>query len=689
VVITHITEQIIIVMTITKDVSAKIAVAIVAVSMVFSAFATSAKAQTTEDLQKMINDLLAQVASLQSQVGQGGQSVASGVCPYTWTRDLNVGATGADVMKLQQFLNADLDTRVSMSGAGSVGSETEFYGPATAAAVSKMQVKYRADILSPANLVNPTGYFGPSSRAKANALCVTAPVVDTDDDATDEDEEDEDEDEDFELQGEASLDTFELDDAESTIEEGDEDAEIGEITVEFTDGDAEISRLDITLVGTSPAKPWDAFDTISLWVDGDKIAEVDASDEDDYLDEDNGELRFSNLSLIGEEDEELTIIVAASVQNNLDADERTDWTLEVSSVRFFDADGVATTEKDPAKTDTAEFDIEEAGADEEIKVSLASSNPDSTDIVVDTDTDTNDVTIMVADIEAEDNDIELNKVVVLVDTGVASTTKVVDEIRVVIDGESFKAETISGTGAPTGGNSTLVDVTGTSVWYVFDIDGDVTIDADDEVEMEVVVDFNDTDDGVRYANGTTIKASITTTERDLWEAEGADDLANGQFSGTAVGDTHTLVAEGILVPVDGFEASTPSKVDADGLIYQFQMDFEVTAVEGDYYIANAAAAASTSPTTGVGFIVSGGNGVVTAALDSTADEDTVDVFTVREGETETFTLTVTINPDAAGTFRVGLAEVHFTNNADGVTATTQYDVTPLSDFRTNSQSIAN
>ena len=120
-------------MTITNNIVAKLAVAFVAVAMVFSAFAASAKAQTTEDLQQMINDLLAQVAALQSQAGQGATS-AAGVCPYTWTRDLSSGSTGGDVMKLQQFLNADPDTRVAVEGAGSAGMETEYYGPATAAA---------------------------------------------------------------------------------------------------------------------------------------------------------------------------------------------------------------------------------------------------------------------------------------------------------------------------------------------------------------------------------------------------------------------------------------------------------------------------------------------------------------------------------------------------------------------------
>jgi hypothetical protein len=91
-------------MTIAKDFAAKASVAFVAAAMIFSMFAPSVKAQSSEDLQKMINDLLAQIASLQSQVGQGGTSVASGICPYTWTRDLSVGSTGGDVMKLQQYL---------------------------------------------------------------------------------------------------------------------------------------------------------------------------------------------------------------------------------------------------------------------------------------------------------------------------------------------------------------------------------------------------------------------------------------------------------------------------------------------------------------------------------------------------------------------------------------------------------
>jgi hypothetical protein len=667
-------------MTIAKDFAAKASVAFVAAAMLFSMIAPAAQAQSAEDLQKMINDLMGQISALQ---GQGGtsSSVASGICPYTWTRDLKTGSTGADVMKLQQFLNANADTRVSASGVGSVGMETEYFGPATAAAVSKFQVMHRAEVLTPAGLVNPTGFFGPGTRAKANSLCVaTTPTTPTTP-STGGDDEDEDS---SELSGEASLDTFELDTEESSVEEGESDVVVAKMSIEFEDGDASISRLDVTLDGSETnAVPWDLLDTISLWVDGDMVAEMDASDEDEYLDEDAGEIRFSGLDIVAMEGEELEVSVAVSVQNNLDTEELdSNWTLEVSSMRYFDADGVASTDSDPAGSDSAEFDVDVAGADEEIKLSLSSSNPDATDIVVDTDSDTNDVTVMVADIEAEDNDIELNRVVVRIDTVATTTTNVVDDVRVEIDGQSFDAESF---GTLAAGES-QASSTGNFAWYLFDIDGDIVIDEDSEVSMEVIVDLNDTDDAARYPNGTTVKASVTSVERDLWQAEGAEDLGTGQFSGTAVGDTHTLVAEGILVPVDGFtsETDTQGQDDTTGV---FTLEFEVTAVEGDFYVTDNATT-STAVTDGVVYSVTGGTAAtLTQSLTSTADEDTTGVFTVREGETETFTLVVNATVAAPATLRVQLDEIWYTSNTNGTSATAAYLPTPVTDYRTSPQSI--
>ena len=124
------------------------------------------------------------------------------VCTGTFARNLKVGDTGADVKELQQLLNARGYTVATGGSAGSAGMETEYYGPATAGAVTAMQNAFAGEILAPLGLTTGTGFFGASTRAKANALCSagtpTTPTV-----PGDEDDEDEDTDEDTDLSGEA------------------------------------------------------------------------------------------------------------------------------------------------------------------------------------------------------------------------------------------------------------------------------------------------------------------------------------------------------------------------------------------------------------------------------------------------------------------------------------------------------
>lgn len=657
-------------MTIAKDFASKLAVAFVAIAMIFMAVAPAVQAQeSSEDLQKTINDLLAQVAALQGELGDSAPTPSE--CGM-FTMDLKTGSTGAQVMALQKFLNADEDTRVAAAGAvGSAGMETEYYGPATAAAVSKFQVKYRAEVLSPSGLVNPTGYWGPSSRAQANKMCEgTDPGTDDDDDSSD--------DEDVELSGEGQLDVFEIDDAsDSDVEEGSEDAPVAELTLEATDGDLELSRMDIMVANTADDQ-WEIFESFSLWMDGEKVGEVDASDEDEYLDEDDGTLRFSDLDIVLMEDEEVELTIAASVQSNLDTvpDEVN---ISVEEVRYFDADGVA---DDDGSTDqigdTVSFDIVQEGEGEELTFSLGSNNPDSTDIVVDEDDTTDGVTILEYEIESEEGDIEINELWARITTGTEDVTDVVDDVYLVIDGEEFDAE------ATTTSGSINQD-------YRFDIDGDVVVEDGETITVELVVDLKSTDNGVNYANaGETIKGSVVAELVDLTDAEGADDLDNNspdQLTGTAVGDTHNLVSEGIVVPVDGFssEEDTLGTNDDTG---EFTLEFEVTAVEGDYYITDEAALASTSPVEGVAYTVEGGAlTTVSDSLTSTADEDTDGVFTVREGETETFTLVVTINPAAAGSFRVSLTGVNYSADTDGIGSEAMYVPTPVSDFRSNTKAV--
>jgi len=668
-------------MTIAKDFASKAAVAFVAVAMIFTMFAPAARAQSTEDLQAKINQLLAQIAALQNNVsgstGAGSTSSAS-FCPYTWTRDLEAGATGADVMKLQQFLNSDPDTRVSASGAGSMGMETEFYGPATAAAVSKFQVKYRAEILSPNNLVNPTGYYGASSRSKANSLCsatIVTPVDPVDPvDPTDPTDP-------TDLSGEASLEVFEIDDADdSTVEEGQKDVEIAEITVQFSDGDASISRLDLALTDSSgtDSDAWDTFETVSLWVDGDMVAEVDASAKSDYLgDEDLGVIRFTNLDLVGMEDEDLVITVAASLQNNLDSENLGDWDVDADALRFFDADGVATTESSaPVTTDTATFTIETEGSDDEVIVKSSTSDPDATTLQLETDKKT-DYTIFAFDLDTKDstNDVILNKIVVTVastEDGTVSTTTnlLINDAVLMIDGEEFNDLVITNNGNT----------------YTFDIDGDFTIDAGDRTKVEFVPEFKSL---AAALEGATVQASITGSTGV--DSEGADDIV---ASGASTGDEHTLRTEGAIlefVSSVGTKAdnSTATTSDDSGT---FVLKFDVTAFEADLFVNKTAASGTAMGTVGVNYLVTNGSGATvsvgapTQSLSSSATTEGGQ-YKIDQGETETFTLTVSLDPNTTGFYGVQVYSLNFKTSAGN--PVTQQKALPSEDYESDPLEIKN
>ncbi len=654
---------------IAKNLAGKAAVAFVAAAMVFTLFAPAVRAQSM-DLQNMsvdqLRDLIAQLLGGQT----GGSYGVTGACPYTWTRDLSQGSTGADVMALQKFLNADAETRVAVSGAGSVGMETQYFGPATAAAVSKFQVKYRSEVL--VGLVNPTGYFGPASRAKANALCVGAPTTPT---TPDVDEPGEEPGEDTDLQGEADLTKVEISSADDDqIEEGAEGAPVAELTVEFEDGDAEISRIDVSISSTS-VDSWDVLETVSLWVDGEMVAEQDAGDKDDYLDEDDGSIRFSGLDIVAMEDEELDIVIGVTLQGAIDSEDLTTFEVSVNSIRFFDADGVATTDDETGDMDTPEtvnFTIEEAGYEDEVIARSNSTDPDSATLKVEDDAKSDWYTVFVFDLDTDDsmNDIEINEV------GVALTLSLgynvlVDDAELVIDGTTIDDFTVSST-------------TGTNPTLTFDVDGDVTIDAGDRVEAELKLRFKSLSSG---NEGATVQASIDGTTVD---AEGADDVTG---EGAATGEQHTLRTTGIDVELDSADSAVTTSDGALNDYATYTIVLDVTAFDQEVFIPISSASTSWSLVDGSGNTLTVPTGSTTVVISSTADEGGAgDAFyEINEGQTETVTIKVTYTPSIANrTARLVLNSLRF-DETGTVTGTDDktWNALPASTYRTDVETIVN
>ena len=616
-----------------------------------AAFVPVAGAQTVADLQAQIDALLSQLAALQ---GGSSTTTTGGACDATLSgsADMTIGSKGAGVTALQNYLTGTGHFTFS-------GGATGYFGAVTQSALAAWQA---ANGVSPAS-----GYWGPISRSAYSAACGSTTTTTSGGSSTPGGSD---------LSGEASLDKFETDSAsDDEIEEGAKDAEIAEVTIEFNDGDGEISRIDLALEGTGDEQdPWDVFEDISLWIDGEKIAEENADDKDDYLDEDAGTLRISGLSIVGEEDKDVEITVAATLQDNLDGvNDGEAWTVEFDALRYFDADGVATTDTTTGDLGDAtgeSFTIEAEGANDEIIVKTSSDDVDSTTLQVEDDKKSDWYSVFLFDLDTDDseNDITFDNIFVSVTVSSSTYDGIVDDAELIVGGVTIDDVTVTGGATATG----VLD---------FDVDGDVTIDAGDREEAELRLRFKSLATG---DEGTTVMGSVTAANRNAIDAEGADDVTD--LSGTATGDAHTLRTAGISTVLTDDSAVVTESDGATNDYATFELEVEVEAFEQDVFI-------STTPGTSISYSLVDGAGATaatgtqTVTLSSTADENG-GYFELNEGDKETFTLDVTYTPGVAGTAaRLLLNSISFA--ATAVAPTDTQTTLPATDYRTDVVTIVN
>jgi len=674
-------------MTIVKDFAAKAFVAFVAAAMMISLFAPAAKAQTAEELQTMINNLLAQIATLQAQIGQGGQSVASGVCPFTWTRDLNMGSTGADVMKLQQFLNANADTRVSASGVGSVGAETEYYGPATAAAVSKFQVMYRAEILTPLGLVNPSTFFGPSTRAKANAVCAVAPVEPvqpTEPTPTPIGE----------LEGGAgSINEAQFISAINNEEvgEGQNDVDVSGLNIKPENSDIALTAVKLTFdhsQGTEEsgsATRLDKYaDEVSLWLDGEEIARVDAGD----FTKDTTGVYYKTISVadnaIIRDGEFGKLVVSVSGISNLDStDVAEEWGVRVDNVRYKDAQGAIITDSSTPDINihrVFSFESFATSADMNFKVSSDDTSINTArTIEVSSTTKMNDIEVLSFSAEIEGNsDMWLDELTVDATTTNTILTGVVSTAYLVMDGDIVGSENITSTMA-TAGEFQFNDL-------------DLNLTAGKTYSFVVTVDFLEATGA--FLTGTTINVDVSSADVDdtakwVLEDENADTVSAADRSGSASADAHTLVTAGVNITLG--DTTQVEVVDANSTAANYAkitMPVEISAIGDTIYVLETAASSTVALTTsGLQYVFEDTSGAQIATASSTTGSfslksgGTVDGSSIRidDGQTAIFEFVGTFDPTTAAQMRARVVGVGFgtTNSGTGSSQT----ASPASSYR--------
>ena len=648
-------------MTTTNNTIAKFAAVVAMLGLVASsafAFAPAAKAQSSTDLQAQINALLAQIAALQGNTGTSAS--------VSFATDLTIGSTGSDVTALQNWLIS--------KGFTIAAGATGYFGAQTASALGA----YQASVgISPA-----VGYFGPITRAKVNAAAVPGTGTGTGTGSSNGGS----------LSGgEANLTDFNLRSEDSDGNEGEEGVEIATAEFDVEDGDVRVERVEVEFSATSNSiedRPWQYFDTIYLMVDGDEIADIDASDRDawDETGADDYEIVFTGLDYVVEEGDMASITIVADIASNIDtADLAQDFNVRIldEGIRAVDAEGIQQyIGQDTGETVSFGFGAEENG---DLSIRESDENPEAANLKIEDDEVSEEYTVFAFEIRnTDDVDSLLTELAIgTTITGATTTDRVIRTATLVVDGDEYDGDIAS----TNDGDITFDDL-------------DVVLAGDDTTSFELMVEF--TAQVGNYASGDTIEFDVAPAGVDAEGEETGSSVASGDITGGADSELHTLSLTGFMVEAVSTSQSSDNSDTPANSTGTFTIKFDVTADEDEpVYVDNVAANASTtaSTTAGAAYKVFR-NGVdatlaftsENAVLTSTADMSS-DTFRVDAGATETFTLTVTINPAESGLFAIELDAVNYGTSAAAASNASLNETLDIdgnnSDFETDPVSINN
>ena len=608
---------------------------------------TPVQAQTVDELNAQIQSLLAMIAQLQGQIAGGGST--GGSASYTYTADLTLGSTGADVTALQQFLVSK--GFLTMPAGASYG----YFGPLTKSALAS----YQASVgISPA-----AGYFGPITRAHMNSMVVvnpsvspsTAPGVSPTPSG---------------LSGGVgnitvtALSTY----SAEQVGEGEEDVKILAFDVEADDdSDVQLTAIKVEFheddtTGSDRDLP-DYAESVSVFLEGDKVGEEDTDSFSESNDEWSKNISLSNAIIRA--GDEMTVAIAVSALTNLDSADidSDDWSVGVSSIRFVDGTGVSLTESftldidDDSADETLEkkFDFGAFAdvSDAELKVSLNNDDDAINEAhVVNVNsgsTDTDNVEVLSFTLEAEgDSDVLVKDIPITVTTtGETDESVIIKAANLVMDGETLSTKDVAAGGAVT-----------------FD-DLDFTIDAGDTVELLVTIDVQDLTGTLDEGDTAQARVEVASIQA---EDESGEDLATADLTGSATGEAVTFYDTGIIVELISVSATA---VDLSGAQTTssdrgtYEIVFDVTAFDAAMYLD------STNPSDSGGLgthdLNITGTGTLSADIEWISGDAVTEgsnSFTINEDDTARFKISATIVATSTGYTGISLGSLTYGTTSD-------------------------
>lgn len=545
----------------TTNAAAKVAAVAAGLGLVFSSVMIApAKADTTEDLNAQLQALLAQVAALQAQLGVSGDTGSTG--STTFTMDLTIGSTGAEVTALQNWLISQ--------GQSIPAGATGYFGTQTQAALAAWQA---ANGIAPA-----VGYFGPITRAKVNGMgggSTGGTGTDTGSGS------------DSFLGGddEGYLDEFEQLSSYASEEVGEDEEDVPVLGVEMEAQDADQMIERVTVVFDTPTSNDDLEDFISdvsLWLDGDELDRMDIEDCSYDSGDDEYTCRFTGLEGVVAEGEVAELVVGVTGVSNVDSDDEGDgWdvNIPIDGIRAVSPNGVDDVYDSGAFDEPFTVESFASANDVELMVTEADDSPESTVVDVSTTDDTDGVELLVAELEAEGSDITVTEIPVnLQVSGDDDVDGIVNRLTLEIDGEEY-SETVSTSAA--NGVVTFDDL-------------DIEIADGDMVSVRVLADINDTEGSGASAfdDGDTVTAALRAIDVVNIEAEdeSGEDLTTADLTGTALGDPMAFYDVGVMVSLVSVDETLTGNDGNDNDTGTFEIKVNVEAFDGTAYVASSTAA---------------------------------------------------------------------------------------------------
>ncbi len=425
----------------------------------------------------------------------------------------------------------------------------------------------------------------------------------------------------------------------------------------------------------------DYLDGVSVWMGSTKVGSADAGS---FNEDSNGNWSktislSSNAIIRADKTEKFYVSVdAVSTFDSGDIDSDS-WSADIENIRFEDGSGVTTSDTSTGDIDGMDVGIDFASfssaSDTELKFSKDSSSPEGTILVVDDENNTDDVELLVGKIRLEGtSDVTIDELPITFTSSAAAVASTTNSVTLRIGGNDY-SETV---------NITVGLLTGT---VTFD-NLDFTIEAGQTVTYTVLADINDIEANT-FDEGDYMYASFTASNREMLDAENeeGDQLLTGEKTGTATGDAMEFRTEGIGLTLISTATDATTGTSANDDIGLFTIRFKVTAIGDTVYLSSVA----TSTTAGYLYAVDKG-GTATAALSQSAsivnntdtDLTTVGNYAIEDGESEDFTLSVSVPLGTGGTsgqYRVALTGVKW-STSDIVDPFTNTYTSDLDTFKT-------